>query len=153
MAANPKAKTQLVVVQPQPSRSRKLAKRAGSAAARTAAKAAAQERHTLAALAAAAIAGAARRYDWQLPTIGDMPPTLTWGLGAWAFGRWGKNKMAQHVATGLLSVGLYDAIAYTQETRDQLDELLRIQRDAEEAERSTSGPSILGPQQGNFDND
>lgn len=147
MAATKKGNpTQLVVVEPARRRRSTLARRAGSAAARTAAKAAAQERHTLAALAAAAIAGAARRYDWDLPTIGDMPPTLTWGLGAWAFGRWGKNKMAQHVATGLLSVGLYDAIAYTQETRDQLDELMRIQRAAEETERTT-GPSLLG----NFD--
>ena len=151
MAATTK-KAQLVVVERQPTRGRRLAKRAGAAAGRAAARAAAQERHTLAALAAAAVAGAARRYDWQLPTIGDLPATLTWGLGAWAFGRWGKNKMAQHVATGLLSVGLYDAIAYTTETREQLDELLRIQRDTEEAQR-TSGPSLLGGAEGRFDND
>jgi hypothetical protein len=97
------------------------------------------ERHTLAALLAAGVAGAARRYDWKLPTIGDIPATLAWGLGAWAVGRFTKNKMASHVATGLLSVGLYEQVAYTKTTRDGIDTLLTTQRAAAEAESESEG--------------
>lgn len=126
-----------------PSRAQRVGSRIGSVAA----QAAMAEKHTLAALLAAGIAGAARRYDWKLPTLGDLPPPLVWGLGAWAVGRFGKNKMAQHVATGLLSVGLYEQVAYTKETREALDALMVTQRTREEAETS-EGPGVFG---GNFD--
>lgn len=152
-AGNPET---LVVVQPaRPARrrstGRRIAKRVASSAGRAAARAAAQERHTLAALGAAAVVGLAKRYDWDIPTLGDLPPTLAWGLGSWAVGRWGKNKMAQHVATGLLSIGLYEAIAYTKSTRDQIDELVRIQAEAEESERTTRG--IMGDSHTRFDDE
>lgn len=137
----------VVVVRPQapparraPSRAQRVGSRVGSMAA----QAAMAEKHTLAALLAAGIAGAARRFDWKLPTIGDMPPTLVWGLGAWAVGRFGKNKMAAHVATGLLSVGLYEQVAYTRETRQQIDAALEQQRALAEAESSTSTQGVHG---------
>lgn len=125
----------VIVDKPKRSRASRVGSRVGSAAA----KAAVAERHTLAALLAAGVAGAARRYDWKLPTIGDIPPTLAWGLGAWAVGRFSRNKMASHVATGLLSVGLYEQIAYTPDTRDQIDQLLMTQQETERLEAETEG--------------
>lgn len=122
-----------IVIVDNPRRRRSTASRVGSRVGSAAAKAAVAERHTLAALLAAGIAGAARRYDWNVPTIGDLPAPLAWGLGAWAIGRFTRNKMASHVATGLLSVGLYEQVAYTKDTRDQIDLLLTTQREAEEA--------------------
>lgn len=123
----------VVVVRNPPAR-RSTASRVGSRVGSAAAQAAMSEKHTLAALAAAGVAALARKNDWNLPTFGDVPPVLAWGLGAWAYGKFGKNKMAQHVATGLLSVGLYEQIAYTRDTRAAIDQLLTAQRAAEEAE-------------------
>jgi hypothetical protein len=132
----------IVLVSPtrKPSRASRVGARIGSAAAR----AAVAEKHTLAALLAAGIAGAARRYDWKLPTLGDLPPPLVWGLGSWAVGRFTNNKMASHIATGLLSVGLYEQVAYTKSTRDQIDALLATQRATEEAAESSEGPGVFG---------
>lgn len=120
-------------------RARAIAGRVGSAAGRAAAMAAAEEKHTLTALGGAAVAGFARRYGWQLPApITGVPPVLQWGLAAWAFGRFGRSKTAAHLGTGLLSVGLYEAIAYSSRTREQVDALLETQRSEDEAESSSS---------------
>ena len=128
-----------IVVVSGPARRRSTASRVGSRLGSAAARAAMAERHTLAALLAAGVAGAAKRYDWKLPTLGDIPAPLAWGLGAWAIGRFSKNKMASHVATGLLSVGLYEQVAYTKSTRDQIDALLVTQRAQLDAESESEG--------------
>lgn len=132
---NPGNPEVIVVQAPRRTRGRRTAGRVGSAIA----KAAWDEKHTIAALLAAGVAGAARRYDWQVPTLGDLPAPLVWGLGFWAFGRFQRNQMAQHVATGLLSVGLYEGIAYTAETRAQIDTLVTTQAETEATTTSTLG--------------
>jgi len=118
---------------------RRIAKRVATRGATAAAKAAQAEKHTLAALAAAAVLGFARRTNTDLPTVGDVQPALLYGLAAWGFGKWGKSRTASHVGTGLLSVGLYEAIAYTRETRDSVDELVAVQ-----AERENESEGVRG---------
>jgi hypothetical protein len=84
-------------------RVRRHARRAASAVGRGAAS----EKHTLTALAAAGAYGLVRKSGVSIPTIGPLGPAATVGLLAWAYGRWGKNQTAQHVATGLLSIAIY----------------------------------------------
>lgn len=120
---------------------RRIARVAGRVAGRVASRIAQEEKHTLVALGAAAFMGIAKRQGWNLPTIGGMHPALTFGAVAWAVGKFSKNEVARHLATGLLSVGLFDALAYTRETREQIDALLETQRSEEEAE---GGSSSLG---------
>lgn len=76
------------------------ARRAGTAAA----QAAVSERHTLAAVGAAAAYGFARSRGVALPFVGALGMAGTYGLAAWALGRYTKSRTMQHVATGLLSV-------------------------------------------------
>lgn len=73
-----------------------------------AAQAAKDERHTLIALAAAGLLGAAQGSGVQLPYVQAIGMPATAGIVAWAAGRFSKNKTVQHVATGLLSVAAYD---------------------------------------------
>lgn len=68
---------------------------------------ASSEKHTLVALGAAAVLGYAEKQAFPLPSIGPLGPASTTGLIAWAIGRATRSTMAAHVATGLLSVGLY----------------------------------------------
>jgi hypothetical protein len=65
------------------------------------------ERHTAAAVGAAAVLGFAARSGVQLPKIDAIGTAGTYGLVAWAIGRWTRSNVAQHVATGLLSVAAY----------------------------------------------
>lgn len=119
-----------------------IARRGASAVGRAALRAADSEKHTLAALGTAAALGIARRKGYELPTIGGMPAALTVGLGAWAFGKFSKNRVAQHIATGALSVAVYDLVAYTRDTREGIDTLVEAQVQAEEDEEDeTSGPA------------
>jgi hypothetical protein len=76
------------------------ARRVGGAAA----SAALSERHTLAAVAAAAGYGFARSRGVALPYVNAIGMAGTYGLGAWFLGRYTKNRTMQHIATGLLSV-------------------------------------------------
>ena len=76
------------------------ARRAGTAAA----QAAISEKHTLAAVGAAAAYGFARSRGVALPFVGALGMAGTYGLAAWALGRYTRSRTMQHVATGLLSV-------------------------------------------------
>lgn len=81
-----------------------LMRRGASAAAR----AAMTERHTVAAVGAAAVLGIARRQGVQLPSIPALGVAGTYGVAAWALGRMTRSRVAEHVATGLLSVAAYE---------------------------------------------
>lgn len=100
------AKTASVKIVRVPSfgpRGRQLARRVASSAARMAAS----ERHTAAAVAASAVLGFAQRSGVALPKIDAIGTAGTYGLIAWGIGRWTRSPVAQHVATGLLSVAAY----------------------------------------------
>ena len=138
-----RAATQLVVLPAARSGARRyagqLARRGASAAASAAAKAAMAEKHRITAVAAAAVLAIARRNGYELPTVAGLPPAVAYGLAAWAAERFTKSRVAGHVATGLLSVGIYDAIAYTRETREQIDTLVEAQAEESSSSSSTSG--------------
>lgn len=82
----------------------RVAQRGASAAA----KAASNEKHTIAAVLGAAVLGHATKNKWKVPQVESLGPAATWGFAAWALGRYTKNRTAQHVATGLLSVAAYE---------------------------------------------
>lgn len=65
------------------------------------------EKHTLTPLLAAYLLGVAKKNGTSLPTIMGLGPAASVGLIAWAVGKYGKNQMARHAATGLLSVAVY----------------------------------------------
>jgi len=76
-----------------------------------AAAAARDEKHTLAALGAAAALGYVERSGTQLPfVVPALGPAGTYGLAAWAIARFAKNKTAAHVATGLLACAARDLV-------------------------------------------
>ena len=81
-----------------------MARRGYSAAARVAS----QERHTLVAVGSAAVLGFMKKQNVQLPKINALGTPGTYGLIAWAIGRFTKSPVAQHVATGLMSVSAYE---------------------------------------------
>ncbi len=88
-----------------------LAKRAKAAAhrgARHIASAAMDEKHTLVALVAAGVLGFAQREGISIPHVEIAGEAGTAGLVAWAVGKWGKSRIARHVATGLLSIAVYE---------------------------------------------
>lgn len=74
------------------------------------------ERHTMLAVVAATALGYADQPDpndpakkrVDLPVIEALGTPGTYGLVAWAAGKFTKNKDIQHMATGLLSAGAYD---------------------------------------------
>lgn len=78
-------------------------RRASSAAS----KLAMSEQHTIAATASAAVFGFMKRQNVNLPHFDALGTPGTYGLVAWAIGRYTKSPMAQHIATGLLSVSAY----------------------------------------------
>jgi hypothetical protein len=84
-------------------RAKAIARRGASVGARMAMA----EKHTAAAVGAAAVLGFAARSGVQLPKIDAIGTAGTYGLVAWAIGRWTRSNVAQHVATGLLSVAAY----------------------------------------------
>src|SRR4051812_17498819 len=83
------------------------AARLARAGGRFAATQAMEERHTLVALGGAAIAGYVQRNNIQVPHIAAIGVPGTYGLAAWALGRYTKNRTMQHLATGLLAVAAY----------------------------------------------
>lgn len=91
-----------VPLQVQPAR--RVARRAGAALARGALA----ERHTLVAVASAAALGLAERNDLPLPHVAALGKGGTYGVLAWVGAKFTKSKTLEHVATGLLSVGVYE---------------------------------------------
>ena len=83
-----------------------LARRGGTAAA----AAAASEKHTLAAVVTAAGLGYIEKNNVQVPHINALGVDGTVGLALWAFGRYAKNKTAQHMATGALACAIKGAV-------------------------------------------
>ncbi|MFZ4751097.1 MAG: hypothetical protein ACOYMM_11415 [Phycisphaerales bacterium] len=83
---------------------RRALARGARAAGTAAAKAAASEKHTLAAVGAAAVYGYMRGRGVALPYVAALGQAGTYGLVTWALGRYTKSRTMQHVATGLLSV-------------------------------------------------
>ena len=43
-----------------------------------------------------------------LPTLPFLGRAGTAGLVTWAFGKWGRSAMADHMATGMLSIAAYE---------------------------------------------
>jgi hypothetical protein len=69
-----------------------------------AARAAREEKHTIAAVGAAAVLGFMKRENVALPKVEALGTAGTYGVAAWLLGRYTKSIVLQHVATGLLSV-------------------------------------------------
>jgi hypothetical protein len=80
-----------------------IARRAGSATL----KAAYAEKHTLAAVASAAVLGLAKKQGIALPKIDALGTPGTYGAALWIAGRFAKSEVLSHMATGLLSVAAY----------------------------------------------
>ena len=78
--------------------------RVGRAGVSLAARVARDEKHTMMAVGAAAVLGFAKRENVALPKIDALGTAGTYGLLAWALGRYSKNPTLQHLGTGLLSV-------------------------------------------------
>lgn len=72
-----------------------------------AAQVAREEKHTIAAVGAAAVCGYAEKEDWNLPKIDMLGTPGTYGVLTYIAGRYMKSKTLSHVATGLLSVAAY----------------------------------------------
>lgn len=85
-----------------------VARRVGGAAL----NAARDEKHTIAALGSAAVLGYADREgmldSWSL--IDGVDPKVQLALGLWLGAKFTKSRTLSHVATGVGSVALYDAI-------------------------------------------
>jgi len=84
-----------------------IARRGFSAAAR----AASSERHTIAAVGAAAVLGFMQRSGVALPKVDALGTAGTYGLIAWAGGRFMRSQILSHVATGLMSISAYQLAA------------------------------------------
>jgi hypothetical protein len=76
----------------------------GRAGLSAAARAAREEKHTIAAVGAAAVLGFMKREGVVLPKVDALGTAGTYGAIAWLAGRYMKSTVMQHVATGLLSV-------------------------------------------------
>lgn len=85
----------------------RLARRSASAVGR----AASSEKHTIAAVGAAAVLAYAKRAGVDLPKIEALGTSGTYGLVLWALGKYTKSPMAQHAATGLLSIAVAELIS------------------------------------------
>lgn len=83
-----------------------LARRGG----RAALVAAQAEKHTLAAVGTAAALGYIQKNNVQVPHIEAIGVDGTVGLALWAFGRYTKNRTAQHMATGALACAIKGAV-------------------------------------------
>lgn len=109
--ATKSAKVQIVRV---PSFSPAARRRAGAIARRgfsAAGRAAASEKHTIAAVAAAATLGFMQRSGVSLPRIDALGTAGTYGLVSWAAGRFMKSPVLSHIATGLMSISAYQLAA------------------------------------------
>jgi hypothetical protein len=97
----------------------KTARRAGGAIAR----AASSEKHTIAAVAAAAAIAFAKKQGVDLPKIDALGTAGTYGLVLWAVGRYTKSPMAQHAATGLMSIAVAEMMSGDRISGDDAGEL------------------------------
>lgn len=108
------AKTSSVKIVRVPTFSPAAKRRAGALARRgfsAASKAASSERHTIAAVGASAVLGYMQRAGVSLPKVDALGVAGTYGLAAWAGGRFMKSQILSHVATGLLSISAYQLAA------------------------------------------
>ena len=80
------------------------ARRSGSRVA----SAANAERHTLAAVGAAAALGFLKRSNVKLPMVAALGVPGTYGIVLWALARYTKSRIAGHMATGLLCLSAYE---------------------------------------------
>jgi len=71
-------------------------------------RAALSEKHTLAALGTAGALGLARRTGFNVPHITVLGQEGTVGVALWVAGKVTKNATLQHMATGALSIALYN---------------------------------------------
>lgn len=113
-----KAPATIVVRTPSASSSARarLAKAAGTGARRglaMAARAAMTERHTITALGTAAALGYIQKERMQVPHISALGVDGTIGAVLWVAGRYTKNPMLQHAATGALACAVKGAVVGT----------------------------------------
>jgi hypothetical protein len=66
-----------------------------------------EEKHTLAAVGAAAALGLIEREKVALPSIPKLGMAGTYGIGFWLAGKYMRSRTMAHVATGLLSIAAY----------------------------------------------
>lgn len=100
-----------------PSRAAMSARRLGAMAAaggrrfsRAALMATASEKHTITALGTAAALGYIEKNRVQVPHINALGVDGSVGVALWALGRYTKNPMLQHAATGALSCAVKGAV-------------------------------------------
>jgi len=108
------AKGQLVAVPTKTKTRTKLVQAAKSGVRRAGSAIAARardEKHTMTALLAAFAAGYCDKNNVNIPTFGPLSKAGTAGVLAFAIAKMTKNKTAEHVATGLLSVQAYQFAA------------------------------------------
>lgn len=108
------AKTAAVKIVRVPSFSAATKRRAAGLARRgfsAAARAASSEKHTIAAVGAAATLGFMQRSGVTLPKIDALGTAGTYGLIAWAGGRFMRSPILSHIATGLMSISAYQLAA------------------------------------------
>lgn len=86
-------------------------RRGGARVARAGAAAAQAEKHTLAAIGAAAALGyMSRTGEANLPHINALGVPGTYGVALWGIGKMMKSRTASHMATGLLSIAAYEMV-------------------------------------------
>ena len=109
-----KTRTAAVKIVRVPSFSAVTKRQAGAVARRgfsAAGKAASSEKHTIAAVAAAATLGFMQRSGVALPKVDALGTAGTYGLIAWAGGRFMRSQIFSHIATGLMSISAYKLAA------------------------------------------
>jgi len=109
-----KTRTAAVKIVRVPSFSATTKRRAAGLARRgfsVASKAASSEKHTIAAVAAAATLGFMQRSGVSLPKFDALGTAGTYGLVAWAGGRFMRSPTLSHIATGLMSISAYQLAA------------------------------------------
>lgn len=67
-----------------------------------------EEKHTIAAVGAAAALGFAKKSGVSLPAAPFLGVAGTYGLAAWVIGKYTHSRTARHIATGLLSVAAFE---------------------------------------------
>lgn len=104
--AVPKVKV-IRVGTPRFMRARRYAGRAMTAVANRAR----EEKHTIAAIGAAAALGFAQKQGWNLPHLPFLGTAGTYGALAYVASRYAGGRTLRHVATGLLAVAAYQLTA------------------------------------------
>ena len=97
----------VVVVPSGGSRAKRVAGRVGGAVAR----AALDEKHTIAALVTAAALGYAKKEDMDIPHIDALGVPGTVGAALWLAGRMMKSRTLSHAATGALAIAVHNFVA------------------------------------------